>query len=148
METTLQKISRKTGKKLSFCKCELCKRQCAHPCLGTPDDLVKLIEAGYQNRIMFILWTGAQKMGVHPDPIPMLTPLKDETKHSCTFFTDGLCELHTLGLKPTEGKLSHHSTDLAKFNPRKSIGWAVAKEWLKLDFEEFKKRLESINPTK
>lgn len=147
METTFQKISRKTGKKPSNCKCELCKRQCIHPCLGTPEDMLRILGAGYQNRVMFIKWAGALNMGVHDSDIPMLTPLLDEQKFACTFFTDGLCELHALGLKPTEGRLSHHSTAITTFNPKKSIGWAVAKEWLKLDFEDFKKKLLAIQTT-
>jgi len=148
METTFQKISRKTGKKQTNCKCQLCKRQCVHPCLGTPDDMIRILEAGYQDRVMFIRWTGALDMGVHNSDIPMITSLLDPVKKSCTFFTDGLCELHAQGLKPTEGKLSHHSTELSTFDVKRSIGWAVAKEWMKLDFIAFKKKLESIKPIK
>ena len=51
----------------------------------------------------------------------------------CTFFKDGLCELHTLGLKPTEGRLSHHSTRLDNFKRNKSISWAVVQEWMNPD---------------
>jgi len=32
-------------------------------------------------------------------------------------------------LKPTEGKLSHHSIKVDNWTPRKSISWNVAKEW-------------------
>lgn len=28
---------------------------------------------------------------------------------SCAFLKDGLCELHSKGLKPLEGRLAHHS---------------------------------------
>lgn len=45
------------------------------------------------------------------------------------FFHDGLCELHDKGLKPTEGRLSHHSMRLDNWSPKKSISWNVAKEW-------------------
>ena len=47
----------------------------------------------------------------------------------CTFYHDGLCELHDKGLKPTEGRLSHHSMRLDNWTPKKSISWNVAKEW-------------------
>ena len=47
----------------------------------------------------------------------------------CTFFHDGLCELHDKGLKPTEGKLSHHTISIDNFSTKKSISWNVAKEW-------------------
>ena len=46
------------------------------------------------------------------------------------FYHNGLCELHDKGLKPTEGRLSHHSTRLDNFKASKSISWNVAKEWL------------------
>lgn len=39
-------------------------------------------------------------------------------------------QLLALGLKPTEGKLSHYSIRIDNFKPSKSIAWNVAKEWL------------------
>ncbi len=53
----------------------------------------------------------------------------------CTFYHDGKCELHEQGLKPTEGKLSHHSIRIDNFDPKKSLSWLVAKEWLPLQNE-------------
>lgn len=42
----------------------------------------------------------------------------------CTFQTsDGLCELHALGLKPTEGRISWHGY---KGN---QLHWRMAKSW-------------------
>lgn len=119
METTFEKIVRRTGKKLISCKCQLCKSQCMQPCKGTPEDIKKLIDAGYGDRLMQVNVFG----------IDIITPKYDEDKKSCTFFTNGLCELHDLELKPTEGKLSHHSTSLMNFNPKKSLTVAVLKEW-------------------
>lgn len=132
-ETVYSKIIRKTGKKPIECKCSLCKSQCKRQCLGTPDDIKNIIEAGYGNRIMAINWDGAKQMGIYDKTIPIFTPLYDREKQSCTFFTNGLCELHDLGLKPTEGKLSHHKYYVGgdKFIAKKSIAWNVAKEWIK-----------------
>ena len=42
-ETQLQRIIRKTGRKPVQCKCQLCKQQCHTPCLGTPQDILKII---------------------------------------------------------------------------------------------------------
>lgn len=53
-----------------------------------------------------------------------------ELKVESWFHVDGLCELHDAGLKPTEGKLSHHSIRIDNFKASKSISWNVAKEWL------------------
>jgi len=147
METTFQKIIRKTGKKPTNCKCKECKLQCGHPCLGTPDDLIKILESDFAKRTMIINWTGAMDFKLYDKPITMMVPLYDEVNKSCTFFTDGLCELHNSGLKPTEGKLSHHSTTLEKFNVKKSIGWAVSKEWLSIPNEKLNKLIELFNST-
>lgn len=101
------------------CKCNLCKSQCKAPCGGTPEDMFKIIAAGYANRVMYTKFDGVQ----------ILMPLFDKEKKSCTFFTNGLCELHDSGLKPTVGKLSHHSTSLENFNPKKSVMKFVLDEW-------------------
>ena len=55
---------------------------------------------------------------------------RQEENGYCTFFRDGLCELHDLGLKPTEGRLSHHSITKENFKFGKSLSWNVAKEWM------------------
>lgn len=68
-------------------------------------------------------------MGLTTSPIEMVQPRREDNGW-CTFFHDGLCELHDKGLKPTEGRLSHHSLSLDNFNPRKSVAWLVAKQWL------------------
>lgn len=127
-ETQMQRIIRKTGRKPVECKCALCKMQCHTPCLGTPQDIERLIDAGYADRLKLTYWAAGMIMGVIDRPIPMLQAAAGD--EYCTFFQNGLCELHTLGLKPTEGKLSHHSIRLDNFKPSKSLSWNVAKEWI------------------
>lgn len=126
MESTLERIIRKTGFKPTNCKCQLCKSQCDQPCVGTPEDMAKIIGAGYEKRLMIINDRG----------VAIISPLLDKEKGSCTFFTNGLCELHDKGLKPTEGKLSHHSTTLETFNKKKSVHAAVLKEWENISEEQ------------
>lgn len=127
-ETQIQRIIRKTGRKPVQCKCRLCKQQCHTPCLGTPQDILKIIEAGYKDRLAATEWYAGMLMGVIDIPIPMIQSKQDGDW--CTFYKDGLCELHDSGLKPTEGKLSHHSISLDNFKASRSISWNVAKEWL------------------
>lgn len=127
METTFQKIIRRTGRKPVECKCQQCKMQCVTPCLGTPEDIEKLIEAGYKDRLSVTEWAVGKLLGKIDYTISMVQAI--QTDNGCTFFHDGLCELHSLGLKPTEGRLSHHSVTLDNFIFRKSIAWNVAKEW-------------------
>lgn len=130
-ETTFAYIVRKSGRKPSFCACDKCKQQCHTPCLGTPEDIERLIEAGYSDRLALTEWWAGVMMGVCKEPVKMIQPILEENGW-CTFYHDGLCELHDKGLKPTEGRLSHHSLKIDNFNPKKSLSWLIAKEWLKV----------------
>lgn len=140
METTFQKISRKTGRKPVECKCQACQMQCLTcPCLGTPEDIERLIDAGYREKLALTDWYVGMMMGVIGHPVPMVQALQTET--GCIFLQNGLCELHNKGLKPTEGRLSHHSTRLDNFKPHKSISWNVAKEWIRPENESIIRRI-------
>ena len=126
-ESPTQRIIRRTGRKPIQCKCKLCQQQCHTNCLGTPQDILRLIKAGYADRLAPTEWWAGMVMGCTDHPVVMVQPTNDG--EWCTFFHDGLCELHNKGLKPTEGKLSHHSMKVDNWTPRKSISWNVAKEW-------------------
>ena len=126
-ESQLQRIIRRTGRKPIQCKCKACQQQCHQPCLATPQDILKLIKAGYADRLAWTQWLAGYLMGVTDHVIFMVQA--DKEGDWCTFFHDGLCELHDKGLKPTEGRLSHHSAKIDNFVPKKSISWNVAKEW-------------------
>lgn len=126
-ETTFQKIIRRTGRKPVECKCQACVKQCRTPCLGTPEDIMRLIEAGYIDRLAVTGWSVGLVLGRLNRIIPMVQPIANNG--FCVFHKDGLCELHGLGLKPTEGRLSHHSTKADNINFRKSLSYNVAKEW-------------------
>lgn len=126
-ESELQYIIRKTGRKPIQCKCMKCKNQCHTTCIGTPGDILRLIKAGYADRLLPTEWAAGMVMVVTDHSIWMVQA-KDNGDW-CTFYHDGLCELHDKGLKPTEGKLSHHSIAIDNFTPKKSISWNVAKTW-------------------
>lgn len=125
--STLEKIGRKTGTTLTECSCTTCQKACKTPCLPTPEDVLNLMLAGYQKRLRKTVWAAGILLGVVNQTIEIVAPLYDEKKKACTFFTDGLCELHESGLKPTEGKLTHHQITT---DPQKSIAWCVVQEWL------------------
>lgn len=99
--------------------------------MGTPSDIEKLKAAGYADRIYPTVWLAGIAMGIINFPIEMEQPLYDTARGCCTFFKDGLCELHELGLKPTEGKLSHHIHKAETFSKQKNLTYAVAKTWIK-----------------
>ncbi len=126
---TFSHIIKKSGRKPTECRCERCRAQCHTPCLGTPEDITKLINAGYQGRLSPTLWAVGMLLGLTERPIKMIQA-NVEANGWCTFYHDGLCELHDKGLKPTEGRLSHHSVKIDNFVPKKSLSWLVAKEWL------------------
>lgn len=70
-------------------------------------------------------------VGAVPFPIPMVQAL--QTEHGCIFWKNGLCELHDLKLKPTEGRLSYHVLTEENLNFGKSLTWNVAKEWINVE---------------
>lgn len=95
---------------VSECDCEKCSSMCHAPCCGTPDDMEALMDAGYGNRLMYDGLIGGEKMLK-----PALkgyegkdTPWETASVEGCTFWKEGKCELHSLGLKPSLGKLAIH----------------------------------------
>jgi len=97
------------------CSCEKCAAMCEHStCMPTPAEARALIRAGFGRRLTTYRF--------YPDPtrLAMVAPAPKgqegahDLPHSracCTFFTAGKCELHNLGLKPLEGRLTHHDRD-------------------------------------
>lgn len=128
-ESIIHKIIRKTGRKPSACKCEACRNQCRTPCLGTPEDILRLIKADYRDKLAVSFWCVGMLLGRMRHPIVMVQIVTTE-EGWCVFYHDGLCELHNKGLKPTEGRLSHHSITKENYSFSKSLAYNVAKEWL------------------
>lgn len=126
----LKEIIRRTGRKPIECKCAKCRSQCFQtPCLGTPYDIVKLLLNGYHESLIHTVWAVGMVVGSGIPPVEMIQ--LEQGKSGCVLFKDGLCPLHDLGLKPTEGRLSSHEIKADNFNFRKSLAYNVAKEWLK-----------------
>ncbi len=129
-EYSLQRVIRKSGRKPIACKCAQCKDQCRTPCLGTPEDILRLIKAGYGDKLKPTLWYVGVVLGRLKYPIPMIQAVQTDEGWCIFRNDDGLCSLHDLGLKPTEGKLSHHSITPENFSFSKSLSYNVAKEWM------------------
>lgn len=133
-DKAIERIKQNTGATENVCGCLKCQHQCrSTPCIGTPDDVIKLLEAGYGARLAPTLWLAGIVMGVINTPVPLIASIYDNDKKACTFFKDGLCELHDLGLKPTEGRLSNHEVRATNLNPHQNIAWNVVQEWMKLE---------------
>jgi len=100
----------------SNCDCEKCSSMCKAPCCGTPEDMQKLINHGYASRLMLDDWPGGPDM-LKPalkGSEGLSAPWEVSTEQGCTFWKNGKCELHDLGLKPIQGKLAHHNNSLEK----------------------------------
>ena len=98
----------------SECACSKCQSMCKTPCIGTPNEMIDIALAGYADRIALTGWAAGMLFGTHNRMVDIIAPLYDEKKGSCTFYTDGRCELHEAGLKPMEGRFASCKEDLIK----------------------------------
>ena len=115
----------------SSCACEVCKDMCRRrPCWPKPQEAQALIDKGFGARLMLDWWVGDGKDGGNIYLISPAIKGYEECRApanpvgQCTFLKKNcLCELHSLGLKPFEGRVAHHKID--------SDGdhWAVANFW-------------------
>lgn len=142
-ENVQKKIIRKTGRKPIECKCELCKAQCKTPCLGTPEDIMKLIDAGYKDFLMPSEWLVGIALKKLDYSIAMVQAIQKDDGW-CIFYEDGLCKLHNLNLKPTEGRLSHHTIKPENYVFSKGIAYNVAKEWLAYENKELIEKIFNL----
>ena len=83
---------------------------------------------GVRGALRQLLAEPSTRLGKIPYIVPMVQAKQEAG--GCTFFQDGLCELHAAGLKPTEGRLSHHTITMENLKFGMSLSWNVAKEWL------------------
>lgn len=115
------------------CTCDKCKNMCKVPCIGTPKDIEAIIDAGYADRLKETMWMVGY-LAVKEKPIAMIQPT--EKDGWCAFRQPGgLCELHDLGLKPTEGVLASCKVVEEDNIPtyETSVLRAVAHEWVKVE---------------
>lgn len=97
---------------VKVCDCERCKKMCrTAPCIGTPEDIQKLIDAGHANKLEIVSLHPRNEKGKKLKvSVPLIRPKRKQDCSDCIFFTDsGLCSLHDSGLKPLEGKLAIHT---------------------------------------
>ena len=114
----------------SVCACDKCKKMClTQPCLGTPDDIYKIIAAGHSSKLSLSYWLTGMVTDSFDRPVQMIQP-KALEDGSCAFLDDqNLCTLHDLGLKPTEGKVAIHSEKPVN-DFKQTINYKVAMTWI------------------
>ena len=113
----------------SVCSCKKCQGMCeARACWATPAEAQAIIDAGLGHRLMRDWWCGSPIVKKDDDynDTSLLVPAQvghegqDASssifpKGRCTFLSDdGLCFLHDLGLKPSEGRKAIHSPEYDK----------------------------------
>lgn len=125
-----EKIEKLSGQKEHSCTCSQCKAMCKNvPCAGTPQDILNLINAGFVDKLMPTILSTIATQGMLPN-VYMVQPRFDKTKGCCVFYTDeGLCSLHSMGLKPTEGKLASHTVQKPDMETTFPMPWLVAATW-------------------
>jgi hypothetical protein len=121
------------------CTCDICRAYCARPGWWTVSEAARVIEAGYGERLM---------LEVSPErSFGVLSPafkgnegyfaLHTFATTGCTFYHNGLCELHGTGLAPLECRFCHHErlgrgtrchADLEK-DWNSSAGQALVLKW-------------------
>lgn len=99
------------------CSCDKCVNICrTAPCIGTREDILKLVKSGYGNRLFPTVLAAPIVLTMFGKPVSIVASKFENGK--CTFLTEeNKCELHDIGLKPTEGKITIHSepTDINVF---------------------------------
>lgn len=112
------------------CSCYTCKSMCEYkPCWPTPEEAQALIAAGYSDKLMLDWWEDPK------GDIEILSPaiVGQESHYAssifpvgrCTFLSKaGKCKLHSLELKPIEGRLSDCSNE-----HQDDLHYLVAKTW-------------------
>jgi|688.fasta_scaffold355883_3 hypothetical protein len=111
------------------CSCDVCKNMCkTTPCLGTPEDISKIMLAGYGDKLAMTNWGTGMVVGTNDTFVEMIQPCM--TPSGCAYLDEkGLCTLHDLGLKPTEGKLANHSEKPVN-DFKETINYKVAMSWV------------------
>ena len=75
IKETYEKIQQVSGRRPSECSCTHCQGMCTRvSCLGTPDDIIKLLEAGYAEKLAFTKWAAGIIIGVTDRPVNLIAP--------------------------------------------------------------------------
>lgn len=126
-------IMKQTGLKPSACSCNKCVSMCKDtPCIGTPSDILTLINNGHISSLANTVWAAGIFQGMVPIEMVQLI----STKSGCVMFDNltGHCRLHSTGIKPIEGILANcnmeHHIQMQLVEKRPSAAVAVAKVWL------------------
>lgn len=101
--TELEMICQRSGTQVTQCDCQLCQSMCLRaPCIGTPEDIVRLINNGYIHQLETTAWGAGERIGIETF---LSVQIKLDTHGGCPLFKNGKCSIHEI--KPTDGKLAN-----------------------------------------
>lgn len=115
----------------SECKCQECVGYCLkRPCWPKPEEAEALINKGYAERLMLDYWVGDASDGSDIEIVsPAIVgyeglPAPFWPQGMCTFLSaDNLCELHSLGLKPFEGRVAICNKESPTLHEDSAYAW-------------------------
>lgn len=96
------------------CCCDKCKSMCLRPCWGTPEELEKIIDAGFSHKLMMDYFeeeSGNDRVyllcGALQGYEGKRAPYWPQDDRGCAFFNEQrLCDLHDSKIKPVEGRVA------------------------------------------
>ena len=126
------------------CACRACVAMCERrPCFGTPEDLRKLVDAGFGDRLTlyFKVHPSGAAHGYFEHLVPStVRSSKSPSEGRCTFLNvDGRCDLHDDALKPTEGRVALHD-----MNNAQELRDSVAFMWNNAPSQELVRRWKAL----
>ncbi|WP_294203126.1 hypothetical protein [uncultured Chryseobacterium sp.] len=126
------------------CACEKCQQMCKKtPCMGTPEEILRIAKAGFGDKLFPTTWLVGFYQGILDKPVDMVAPKM--TNKGCAFQDEqGLCILHSLGLKPLEGRMTdnHGITIINTIEEAlRTPVYVAATEWAKRDFDVMKRKI-------
>lgn len=123
------------------CDCEKCQNMCKGPCCGSIEDMKKIIEAGYGDRLMLDDVPGPLNQQDELKPAlkgyeGKVAPWHLSSEEGCTFWKKGKCELHESGLKPIGGKVAIHSDECPTAMEELDFTKVFEDEWKRQEAKE------------
>lgn len=114
-------IAEITPAKPSQCDCLDCQHLCTvTPCIGTPEDIARLLTQGLRPLLVRTLWLAGLPIGI---PGIEMVQINARPCGACPLLADGRCIIHPI--KPTGGRLASHVPSRLDQNP----DTAVALTW-------------------
>ena len=123
-------IKELSGAKEVECSCDTCKSMCKTcPCIGTPYDIGRLVDAGYKDKLANTTLASDFVMQTFGKPVEIIGLKFDEKTGHCVMLDEkGLCKLHNLDLKPLEGRTASCNKNNMVSNSK--IYTQICVEWL------------------